>query len=82
MERAEMEARADELGVKYRSNTPDETLAERIAQAEAVPETVRCKVLWSNVWSSQGKHLKGEEIDLSLDDFASLDAVDAIKRVS
>ena len=82
MERAEMEARADELGVKYRSNTPDEALAERIAEAEAVPETVRCKVLWGNVWSSQGKHLKGEEIDLSLDDFASLDAVDAIKRVS
>ena len=46
MERAEMEARAGELGIKYRSNTPDDALAKRIAEAEAVPERIKAKVLW------------------------------------
>lgn len=34
-EREKLEARADELGVKYRGNTGDDTIRERIAEAEA-----------------------------------------------
>ena len=40
------------------------------------------RVLWSNVFSTEGKHLKGEEYDFLVDDFDALDAVDAIKGVS
>ena len=82
MERAEMEARADELGIKYRSNTPDDALAKRIAEAEAAPERIKAKVLWGNVWSSETKHMKGDEYAFAPDDFAALDKIDAIKRVS
>ncbi len=80
MERAEMEARANELGIKYRSNTPDEALAKRIA--EAGTDRIKAKVLWGNVWSSEGKHMKGEVYPFTAEDFAMLDEKDAIKRVS
>lgn len=45
------------------------------------PETIRAKVLWPNVWTSRGKRFKGDVIELSPEDFAALDAVDAVKRV-
>lgn len=34
-EREQLEARADELGVSYRGNTGDDTIRQRIAEAEA-----------------------------------------------
>jgi hypothetical protein len=38
-ERIALEQRADELGVKYRSNTTDEKLASDVKEAEAAPKT-------------------------------------------
>jgi hypothetical protein len=37
-ERERLEARAAELGVKFRANTGDETLRERISEAESEPK--------------------------------------------
>ena len=76
-----MEARATELGVSFNSRTKDDTLATRIAEAETPAVRVAARVLWRNVWSSEGKHLKDEEYEFLPGDFDLLDSKDAIKRV-
>ena len=48
---------------------------------EALVERISAKVLWPNVWSSKGKHMKGDVVELTASDFALLDEKDAIKRV-
>ncbi len=84
MTREEKEARALALGVEFDEDTSDAALTRRINKAEAEvtePERVDAKVLWANVWSSEGKHLKGEVYGFTAEDFALLDGKDAIKRV-
>ena len=47
----------------------------------AVSAAVIVRCLWPNVWTSEGKLLKGEEAILPADEAAALDAKDAIKIV-
>lgn len=84
MSREDLEAKARVLGVSFNSRTSDTVLEERIADASEAPEPVErvtARVICGNVWSSEGKHLKGEEYAFLPDDFALLDANDQVKRV-
>lgn len=84
MTREDKEARATELGIEFDEDTSDAALTRRINKAEAEasePERIDAKVLWGNVWSSEGKHMKGDIYAFTAEDFALLDAKDAIKRV-
>ena len=90
MDRENLEGRARVLGVPFNSRTSDEVLQGRIAEAEAAAvadpanaapvERVSARVLWPNVWSSEGKHMKGETYKFTREDFDALDAIDAIKK--
>lgn len=84
MNREEMEDRATELGISFRANIGDEKLMARIAEAEGASQSVEriaAKVLWANVWSSEGKHMKNDVFEFLAEDFALLDSKDAIKKV-
>ena len=45
------------------------------------PATIRCRVIVPNVWSSLGKHLRGDIVDIPADEARVMDDRDQIKIV-
>jgi hypothetical protein len=85
MTREELEARANELGVKFTARLGDEKLAERIAEAESAgdeapeaPLEVECKVLLRNLWTSKGKAYLSDTVSLPVDEAEALQADDKV----
>ncbi len=43
------------------------------------PASTKCKVVWSNVWTSHGKRAEGDEVTLPAAEIADLKKLGAVK---